>query len=181
MENTTATKMHISYAITISIILILVQVIGYVFGISQENWFGYINQVLLLIGVLMEVRSYGKSEAYTASFGKLFGSGFKTTLIITLIMLVFLVVFILLFPDVKSRALEIAREKMEHKQLSEEQIDQGLAFTSRFFMVFAIIGSIFFNLVTGIIGSLIGAAVTKKDAHPEMTGETPGENPPSGI
>jgi hypothetical protein len=41
-------------------------------------------------------------------------------------------------------------------------VDQALGFTRRFFWPFLIAGTLVSNLLVGAIGSLIGAALTKK-------------------
>ena len=46
--------------------------------------------------------------------------------------------------------------------MMDDQIDQGLAMFERNFILFTGGGALFMYLVLGAIGSLIGAAITKK-------------------
>jgi hypothetical protein len=50
----------------------------------------------------------------------------------------------------------------ENPNVSEDQIEQGIDIARRFFWVGLIGGTMFFMILIGAIGSLIGAAVTKK-------------------
>jgi hypothetical protein len=50
--------------------------------------------------------------------------------------------------------------------MSEDQIEQALNMTKKFFMVFLIGGALLGYLLFGAIASVIGAAITKKDPHP---------------
>ena len=55
---------------------------------------------------------------------------------------------------------------MSEKNLSEDQVEQALNMTKKFFMVFLIGGALLGYLIVGAIASVIGAAITKKDPHP---------------
>jgi len=50
----------------------------------------------------------------------------------------------------------------EGGKMSDEQIEQGLSMYSKNFMVFTVGGALFMYILLGAIGSLIGAALTKK-------------------
>ena len=54
----------------------------------------------------------------------------------------------------------------KNPNLTESQIDQGIAMTNKFFFVFAIAAILFGYLIIGLIASLIGAGVTKKTPKP---------------
>ncbi len=47
-------------------------------------------------------------------------------------------------------------------KLSDDQIDQSLNIASKYFWLFAIGGTVLVFIIVGAIGSLIGAAITKK-------------------
>ncbi len=50
--------------------------------------------------------------------------------------------------------------------LSESDMEKGLEMTKKFFLPFAIGGSLVVYLILGTIGSLIGAAISKKNPNP---------------
>jgi hypothetical protein len=57
----------------------------------------------------------------------------------------------------------MARQRMEEKgNLSDEQIDQAIEMTKKFFVPFAIGGILLITLIFGAIASLAGAAMAKK-------------------
>jgi hypothetical protein len=63
--------------------------------------------------------------------------------------------------------MEVARTQMESDgKLSEAQIDQAIGMTQKFFIPFAIGGVVIGYLILGAIGSLIGAAIAKKNPQP---------------
>jgi Protein of unknown function (DUF4199) len=124
-------------------------------------WVSYVFMIGLLIYFVHE---FGKANENNKTFGELFSFGFKASAFATIILLAFQVVFNLLFPETQEKIMEISREKMaEDPRVTEEQIEMALSFTKKFYMVFLIAGTIFSTLIFGAIGSLIGAAVTKKN------------------
>jgi hypothetical protein len=125
------------------------------------TWISYV----FMIGILIYfIREFGKANENSKTFGELFSFGFKASAFATIILLAFQVVFNLLFPETQDRIMEISREKMaEDPRVTEEQIDMAMSFTKKFYLVFLIAGTIFSTLIFGAIGSLIGAAVTKKN------------------
>ena len=63
-------------------------------------------------------------------------------------------------------SLEEARKGMEAKgNLSEEQVTQSLEFVRKFFIPFAIAGSLFGTAIVGALASLIGAGAAKKNPN----------------
>ena len=127
---------------------------------SAIQWLTYL---VMVVGLIVFINMYGKAMNYHETFGNLFAYGFKTTAVLTLLILAFIVLFNVVFPDFREKSFELARQKMEEQgKLSDSQIDQGIQITRKYFWVFAIGGTILANLIIGAIGSLIGAAVTKK-------------------
>jgi len=125
------------------------------------TWISYV----FMIGILIYfIREFGKANENNKTFGELFSFGFKASAFATIILLAFQVIFNLLFPETQERIMEISREKMaEDPRVTDEQIEMALSFTKKFYLVFLIAGTIFSTLIFGAIGSLIGAAVTKKN------------------
>jgi hypothetical protein len=65
----------------------------------------------------------------------------------------------------QEKMLEITREKIleQNPQTPDDQVEMALSFTKKFFWPFVIGGTILSTLFMGAIGSLLGAAVTKKN------------------
>jgi len=125
------------------------------------TWISYVFMIGLLIYF---IREFGKANENNKTFGELFSFGFKASAFATIILLAFQVIFNLLFPETQDRIMEISRDKMaEDPRVTDEQIEMALSFTKKFYLVFLIAGTIFSTLIFGAIGSLIGAAVTKKN------------------
>lgn len=153
--------------IVISLILIVIALITYFLDINNNSYTQYISFAIFIIGIIWSVNNYGNQIDHNSTFGNYFAHGFKIAALVTAIMIIYVVVFVYLFPDVKEKGMEAARKSMQEKgKLSQEQINQSMEFTKKFFMVFVIAGTLLGYLIFGAIAALIGAAVTKKNPRP---------------
>ena len=154
---------HITAGLLIAALIVLFAIITNFLGLTQQKGLGLLQYVIIIGGLIYFVTQYGKANNYTKGFGDLFAYGFKSTAVFTSIYIVFIVLFFLLFPDIKEKSLQMAREQMEsNSKLSDTDIDNGIAMARKFFWVGVVGGSMLFLIIMGCIGSLIGAAVTKK-------------------
>ena len=154
---------HFIAASIIAAILIIYTIILQFSGNQQNMGLAWLSYLFILAGLVVFINLYGKALHNQVTFGNLFSYGFKTTAFLALIMIAFTVVFFLIFPDIKEKMFEMTRQKMEEQgKMSDEQIDKGLEIWRKMFWVFTIGGIILFYAIIGAIGSLIGAAVTKK-------------------
>jgi uncharacterized membrane protein len=158
-------KNHLQYGLIISAVLIVLSVLFYVLGMSEQRWTQWVGTVVMFIGVILACINYAKVNDGNVTFGNVFANGFKTVSIITLITIVFTVIFVLIFPDIREKALETARRQMEEQGQSDEAIENAMALSRRMFFVFVIAFTLFGTLFFGAIASLIGAAVAKKNPH----------------
>ena len=154
---------HVTAGLIIAALLVIYSIIIQFMGLTQQKALGLLQYALIIGGLIYFVTQWGKAHNYTLSFGNLFAYGFKATAVFTIINIVFLIIFFLAFPEMKEKTFEVAREQMEtNSNVSEDQIEQGIDIARRFFWVGLIGGTMFFMILIGAIGSLIGAAVTKK-------------------
>src|SRR5215204_4081127 len=154
---------HITAGLIIAAVLVVFSIIINFMGLTQQRSLGLLQYLLIIGGLVYFITQHGKEHNYTLTFGNLFAFGFKATAVFTIINIVFLIIFFLVFPEMKEKSFEMARQQMEDRgSVSEEQIEQGIDIARRFFWVGLIGGTMFFMILIGAIGSLIGAAVTKK-------------------
>ena len=155
---------HKTKGLLVALILIIIGIAGHFAGLAQESWFNWISNIILLIAIIWGCVYYAQQLDGRVSFGDIFVHGFKMSVVITLILIVYTVLALtLLFPEMKDKAMEIAREKMEAQgKMSGDQIDQALEMVKKFFWPITIGTILLFTLIFGCIASLIGAAVAKK-------------------
>ena len=158
---TTTTK-----GLVIGLIMIVIAIVIYFSNIDMNGPSKWISNIVFIAGIIWSVYNYGKQIDYNATFGNYFAHGFKVSAVVTCLMIVYLVIFIIVFPEFKDKAMEQARAKMqEGGKMSSEQIDQAVAMTRKFFMAFAIGGTLIGLLIFGALSAVIGAAITKKQPN----------------
>ena len=159
-------KTHLTYGLITALAMIVVGLVLHVADLSYEPWAQWITMVVFLIGILMNAAAYSKANNHVVTFGSVFSSGFKATALITILMIVWAFISITIFPEIKDKAMEKAVADMQEQGLDDEAIDQALGMTSKYFNVFMIGGIILMHIIAGLIFSLIGAAIAKKNPPP---------------
>lgn len=145
---------------------ILVSVGLFLTNMQFENWARWLGVVVLILVVILGIRTIAEeNKNKIIPFGSLFGGGMLITLIIALMSILYFFLYLnFIETDFTRKVLEISRQQMAEKGLSEEQIEKSLemakTFTSPWIMaVFALLGNLFF----GALASLMGAAIYKKE------------------
>jgi uncharacterized membrane protein YciS (DUF1049 family) len=162
---------HMIYGLITAIALIALNLIVYVADLEDPSWTQWVNYAIFFIGVLLNAFAFSKANDQYVTFGSVFSSGFKASAIITIISIAWFLVFMMIFPEMKEKGMEIARKSMEKKQMSEEQIDQALEMTKKYYSVFTVGVLVFSYMLFGAIFSLVGAAVAKKKGNQPMVSE----------
>ncbi|MDQ6762074.1 MAG: DUF4199 domain-containing protein [Bacteroidota bacterium] len=159
---TTTTK-----GLVIGLIMIVIAIAIYFLNIDVQGPSKWVSNIIFIGGIIWSVYNFGQQVDYNATFGNYFAHGFKVSAVVTCIMIIYLVIFMVLFPEFKEKAMEQARTQMEKGgKMTADQINQAITLTRKFFMVFAIGGTLLGLLIFGSLASLIGAAITKKDPRP---------------
>jgi hypothetical protein len=150
--------------IIISLVLIVFSLIIQVLNLSQNKAVGGLQFLLLLAGLIWSCTYYAKQMNANVTFGNVFSHGFKTAAAVTAIMVVYTILSVkLIFPEVIDLAMREARSNLESKNMSDDQIETALNFSKKFFIPLTAGGILLAFLITGVISSLIGAAVAKKN------------------
>ena len=166
MENQVTT--HIVKGLILSVISIVFSIVIYVFNLYEMKSLGYINYALFLGGLIYGAILFSNENKHQVTFGNLFAHGFKTTAVVIVITSIYTVLaFKLLFPDMADKMIELSRkELMKNPKMTDEMIEQSMSMTKEYFLPFVIGFTIIGTGFLGLFGSLIGAAVAKKNPNP---------------
>jgi len=131
--------------------------------------FSWVQFVILMVGVIWSCVHYAKQMEGMVTFGSVFAFGFKVTALVTLIVAVFTYISIkFIFPDMIDKSIAMARQKMatdKNNKMTAEQVEDAMGITRKYFAVLVVGGSILVNLILGLIASLVGAVVAKKNPN----------------
>ena len=156
---------HQMKGLLLSLIVIALGLIGYFTKLSEKSGFSWAINAVLFIGIIWGCIYFANQKDGQVTFGNVFSHGFKMTAVITVIVLVWTLLSVnLLFPDMKDRALELARQRMEEKgKMSDSDIDKAIGWTKQYFTLFLVLGVLIGTAILGLIASLLGAAFAKKN------------------
>lgn len=155
---------HIVAGLLIALGVILFSVImNFASGNSGDPRGGWISYLIIIVGLIIFIQRYGKFKNHEVTFGELFSYGFKATTMIVLLFVIFLMILAFAMPDIKQNVLDATRLELEkQKGMNDDEIETMMEMTNKYFWVVLIGTSVFFFVLIGTIGSLIGAAITKK-------------------
>ena len=156
---------HIVKGAILAGISILFSIIIYVFNLYTTSWLSWLNYAIFIGGVIYGNLLFANQNNNNVTFGNIFAHGFKTTAVTIVITVLYTVLALyVLFPDMVDKIIEMSRVEMaKNPKLTDEMIEQGIAMTKKLFLPFAVAGAIFGTGFMGAFGSLIGAAVAKKN------------------
>ncbi len=135
---------------------------------SQETY-KWIPTILIFIGIIFFVIKFAKDRYGNVTFGNCFGYGFKVTAVYTIITIVVILALALINPELKAQFLaniETEFNKPQNSQLTAEQKTETLKMMDKMFYIMIVGGTLISNVIMGLIASLIGAAVAKKNPNP---------------
>lgn len=154
----------VSKGVIISLILIVFSLAIQFMNLTQNKAVSSLQFVILLAGIIWSCTSYAKQMNANVTFGNVFSHGFKVAAAVTAIMVVYTIISLMFInPEMKDLALQQARTQMEEKHLSDDQIDNALNLTTKYFIPFTVGSILLVFLIVGLIAALIGAAVAKKN------------------
>jgi hypothetical protein len=130
-----------------------------------NKYMSWVSSAILLGVIIWACIHYAKQMNGDVTYGNVFAHGFKVTAGIAAIMSIYSFISIkYIHPEIIDKTIEVARTEMEkNPQLNNEQIDTAMNMTRKFFVPFAIAGTLFGTAFVGLIGSLIGAAFARKN------------------
>lgn len=145
---------------------ILVSLILFFANLQFNSWSKWLQTIVMLVAIVWGIKAIADANKNKlVSFGALFGGGMIITLIIAVISVVYFLVYTnFIETDFIDKIIEVSRQQMAEKGLSEDQIDKAMSISKSFMSpgIMTVI-SLISSLVIGAITSVIGAAIFKKD------------------
>jgi len=153
--------------VVLSLVLILISLILFFAGQSENKVLGLIPVTIFGVAIIWSCHYYTTQMKGNVTFGNVFAHGFKTSAATAAIVLVYTFFFIkYISPELVDKTIIQARIKWEESKMTSDQIQQAEAMTRKYFLPFAVGGALLMYMLGGAIFSLIGAAVSKKNADP---------------
>ena len=158
---------NLNAALLLLLLLVIYTLIINFGGLQANTSLSWISYFIIVGGIFIFVIKYGKDSQHRLTFGSLFAYGFKTTAFLIIFYLAFTVLFYLLFPEYKNHLLEVMKQNTLKNATPENRADleKGVEIFSKFFWPSIMGGILITFAILGAIGSLIGAASSKKEPN----------------
>lgn len=131
---------------------------------SSLKYIGYLPFILFLI---LTQKEFQEQLGGYITFGQAFTAGLRYAIFTSLLLAVFVYLYLaVLSPDVFDKSLTASQSQMAEKGMSQEQIDKAMGIAKKYGPMFAAVGTVIIDIIFGIIISLIGAAIVKKERSP---------------
>ena len=157
---------HMKYGLVTGLIMIAVGIILYLSGVAFKPGMQYVTYIPFLIGLILNAQAFTKANDGFVTYGNVFSSCFKASAIITLLLAAWSFIIMKVFPHMMQEAMEMARQQMVNKGMTDEQIDMGMKMAKS--TVFILGAVVFGTLFWGAILSLIAAIIPKKKGAAPM-------------
>lgn len=162
------TKVATKWALISTGVSIVLTFVYQYLNIAQDSPARYLSFLPFIAFIVMAQLEYKALLGGSLTYGKAFSTGFRVALFGGILAAIFMFIYVsYINTEFITQALEAQRAKFVEKGMSDEQIDQAMAMTSKMmgpamFSFWAAVGSAFM----GAIISLITAAIVKKDPSP---------------
>jgi Protein of unknown function (DUF4199) len=156
---------HITKGLITVAVLIILDLVLQKTGATLPNGLQYLPTILLMAAVLVSCIIFANQSGGKLKFGDVFAHGFKTTAVIACLMAVytfFAVKFI--YPAPSAADLEAATKGLEQQgNMMPQEAKEKAVEAAKKMWIMVVSGVIFVSLVSGLIGSLAGALLAKKN------------------
>lgn len=156
----------IKFGIITGLVSIILSLIFYFINVEYDSWSRYVSILISMILVFIGVKNIAAENANKLiSFGSLFKAGMLITLILAIISIVYFFIYTnFINTDFMDGLMQVQKEQMADKGLSEEKIETAMEMAQKFSSpIFMTITSFITFIVIGAISSAIGAAIYKKE------------------
>jgi hypothetical protein len=155
---------HIKKGLFTALGLIALDLFAQKSGLHFPNWFGYLTTLLLVGAIFVSCLLYVKDSG-PQKFGDIFAHGFKTTSVVAFIMALYAFLAVkFIYPSPTPQEIDSATALIQSQGNTMPEEAKKMAIeTSEKMWIILVPKEIFVTLISGLIGSLAGAAITKKN------------------
>ena len=157
---------HIIKGSVIALLLILINIIGQISGFIYNENYRWVGTVTYIIALIVSAIYFSKQNEQQINFGMAFTHGFKTTAVITCMLFIYTLLSVyLLFPQQINHFVQLGVDEAKKQGKTEAEMKEGMAIARKVLVISFLAGGLMINLITGALGSLLGAAIAKKNPN----------------
>ena len=159
-------KSNIKKGFFIAVLYIVFNSIIDIAKMHHLQWVDLVAWFIIIVGVVVSVHLFAKSQGFTEPFASLFSYGFKTTAVATCLIFIYVLLMVyVISPNIfieKANVLA-ALAKKNQGAIDEIKLKANTENAIKILKLMQIAISVILTLFLGLIGSVIGAVATKKN------------------
>jgi uncharacterized membrane protein YcgQ (UPF0703/DUF1980 family) len=157
---------HIVKGSMIALLLILINIIGQLTGFIYHENYRWIGTTTYVLALIISAIYFSKQHGQQINFGMAFTHGFKTTAVITCLLFIYTLLSVyLLFPQQIDHFVQLGVEEAKRQGKTDAEMKEGMTIARKVLVISFLAGGLMINLITGVLGSLLGAAIAKKNQN----------------
>lgn len=155
-----ATKWALIYVLTSIVITYVFQFLN----IDQSSPAKYVSYLPFIAFCILAQKEFKDLSGGYLTFGKGFSVGFRYALFGGLLLAVFVYIYLqFLSPEVLVKGMQEQQTAMADKGMSQDQIDKAMEMGTKYGSIFGAVATAIGTLIFGVVVSLIGAAILKRE------------------
>jgi len=158
----------LNYGVATGIVMIIVSLLLYVFGLSDQTFVQYLSLAIIIAGIIIGILNYrNKSNGGFISYGQSLGSGVLIGLFAAVLVSVYTIIFFkFIDPDMVNVILKKAEENIRERNqnMTDDQVEIAMSYTRKFMnpYIMAVTSTIWLTFMS-FIASLIISIFTRKE------------------
>lgn len=157
-------KLHIKHGLILGLIVIIISAIMNITGWYTNDIASYAMYPVIIILIIIFCFQYKKIQKTVASFSNIFAHGFKTACVAALLMIAWnLLSTKIIFKENADKIFEERKTEMIAQGMKDADIEKQTAFAQQNYVLLTVSSTLLLYGVTGVVGSLLGAALAKKN------------------
>ena len=156
---------HIIKALIISVLMFGWILLGSKLNFTANGKLQLIPYAILVLGIVISCMLYAKQYNGALKFGDIFANGFKTTAVVALVMAIFTFIAVkYVYPPTSQQELEsLIKTYQQENNIMPNEAREAVLQGDKMKWVVSVSGIIFSSIICGALGSVLGAAIAKKN------------------
>ena len=179
MEKPSAVKIAIKWTLIYFVTSVIITYLFQFLNVDQSSPAKYLSYIPFIAFLLLAQKEYRDLLGGYLTFGEGFITGLWYGVFAGVLMAVFIYVYLgILSPQILDQSIDASMQKLrEQGTMSADQIDNATVMAKKYGALFGAIGILFVLPIFGVIISLIGASIFKKERSPlDMVQEAEANN-----
>lgn len=164
-EQPSSARLALKWGGILGLVLILITLIMYITSPAGSPGFSALTLIAMVAFLSLALLEYRRTNEGFITYGEGMSIGALLSAVAGLLSSAFITFYnVVIDPTIQQRATELAREEMEKRNISDEQIDQSMEMMQKFQSPgILFVAQVFGTIIMGVLLTLIVAAIVRRN------------------